>query len=47
MFPTIGEKCVGSLMSSANQYREDTEHEASGYSSLSQKIRMSKHLSMS
>ena len=37
--PTLCEKCMGSLMSPANQYREDAGDGAYGLSSLSEKTR--------
>ena len=46
-FPTLYDKCVGSLTSPANQYRGDTEDGAYGFSSLSKKTRMSSHQQMS
>ena len=41
------EKCVGSLTSPANQYREDAGEGAYGLSSLSEKTRTSNHLQIS
>ena len=46
-YPTLCEKCVGSLTSPANQYREDAGDGAYGLLSLSEKTRMSNHLRMS
>ena len=43
--PTLCEKCVGSLTSPANQYKEDAGDGAYGLSSLSEKTRTSNHLS--
>ena len=34
------EKCMGSLLSPANQYKEDAQDEACSFSSLSKKTRM-------
>ena len=45
--PTLCEKCMGSLMSPANQYREDAEDGAYSLLSLSEKTRTSNHLQMS
>ena len=45
--PTLCEKCVGSLTSPANQYREDAGDGAYGLLSLSEKTRTSNHLQMS
>ena len=45
--PTLWEKCVGSLTSPVDQYREDTGDMAHGLSSLSEKDRTSNHLQMS
>ena len=45
--PTLCEKCVGSLMFPANQYREGAGDRAYGLSSLSEKTRTSNHLQMS
>ena len=45
--PTLCEKCVGSLTSPANLYREDAGDGAYGLSSLSEKTRTSNHLQMS
>ena len=42
--PTLCEKCVDSLTSPANQYREETEDRAYGLSSLSKNTRTSNHL---
>ena len=42
--PTLCDKCVGSLTSPANQYREDAGDGVYGLSSLSEKIRTSNHL---
>ena len=46
-FPTLCEKCIRSLTSPVNQYREDAEHEAYSLLPLSKKTRMSNHLQMS
>ena len=46
-FPTLCDKCVGSLTSPTNQYREDAGDGAYGFSSLSEKTRMSNRLQMS
>ena len=43
---TLCGKCVGSLTSPANQYREDAGDGAYGLSSLSEKTRTSNHLQM-
>ena len=43
---TLCEKCVGSITSPANQYREGAGDGAYGLSSLSEKTRMSNHLRM-
>ena len=45
--PTLCEKCVGSLTSPANKYREDAGDGAYGLSSLSEKTRTSNHLQVS
>ena len=45
--PTLCEKCVGSLTSPANQYREDAGDGTYGLSSLSEKTRTSNRLRMS
>ena len=45
--PTLWEKCVGSLTSPANQYREDAKDGAYGLLSLSEKTRTSNDLRMS
>ena len=45
--PTLWEKCVGSLTSPANQYRQDAGDGAYGLSSLSEKTRTTNHLQMS
>ena len=45
--PTLCEKCVGSLKSPANQYREDAGDGAYALLSISKKNRMSNHLRMS
>ena len=45
--PTLCEKCMGSLTSPANQYREDAGDGAYSLSSLSKKTRTSNHLHMS
>ena len=45
--PTLCERCVGSLTSPADQYREDAGDGAYGLSSLSEKTRTSNHLQMS
>ena len=45
--PTLNDKCVGSLTSSANQNNEDSGDRAYGLSSLSEKTRISNHLQMS
>ena len=45
--PTLCEKCLGSLTSPANQYREDAGDGVYGLSSLCEKTRTSIHLQMS
>ena len=45
--PTLCKKCVGTLTSPGNQYREDTGDGTYGLSSLSKKTRTSNHLKMS
>ena len=45
--PTLYDKCVGSLMSPANQNNEDAGDGVYGLSSLSKKTRISNHLQMS
>ena len=46
-FPTLCDKCVGSLTFPTNQYREDAGDGAYGLSSLSKKSRMSNCLQIS
>ena len=46
-FPTLCDKYVGSLTSPANQCRENAGDGAYGFSSPSEKTRMSNHLQMS
>ena len=45
--PTLCRKCVGSLTSHVDQYRENEGDGAYGLSSLFKKTRMSNHLQMS
>ena len=46
-FPTLCDKCVGSLTSPTNQYREDTGDGAYGFSFLSENTRMFNRLQIS